>query len=198
MIITLDGPTASGKSAVAELLVKKLGGVHFNSGLIYRLIGHAMCGQHGEQATVTPDVVNDIVRRCTYVYDGHGRVLFDGIDVTHVLKDAAIDQLASQISTQKMVRDAVNAYAHTIQYHQNLIVDGRDCGTSMFPNAEYKFFITASLAVRARRWQQCQKKRGNAYTVEQAQIMLNERDTRDMHRSIAPLTQAPDAIVIDT
>jgi cytidylate kinase len=206
MIITLDGPTASGKSSIARALAQRLGGVHFNSGFVYRCIGYIAARDHSythETIQAIPNaLVHDLVQRMTYEYRDTARIVFDGIDITQELKCAHVDALASCVSGLFHVRDVVNAYAQDLLpgslLWPNIIADGRDCGTVMFPQAEYKFFITASPAVRAQRWVHDQQKQGKHYSFEQALALVNERDARDMSRSVAPLMQAQDAMVIDT
>lgn len=210
MIITLDGPTASGKSSIARALAQKFGGIHFNSGLIYRCIGHVAAREHGYTKemvhTVSHALVCSTMPRMVYGYTDRACILFDGVDVTHELKTAHVDALASCVSELAHVRDVVNEYARALTQnsvgieskYRAMVADGRDCGTVMFPHAQYKFFITASPEVRARRWHADQKKQGKEYSFEHALALVNERDARDMQRTVAPLEQAPEAIVIDT
>jgi len=202
MIITLDGPTASGKSSIARALAQKMGGMHFNSGFIYRCIGYIAARDYGftkeSITTISEAITQNIVSRIQYEYIDTARIIFDGVDSTQELKQAQVDVLASCVSELAYVRDVVNKFARSISYSTILIADGRDCGTVMFPSADYKFFITASIETRAQRWLHDQEKQGKQYSFEQALALVNERDARDMQRVVAPLKRAPDALVVDT
>lgn len=203
MIITLDGPAASGKSSLARLLAQRMHGIHFNSGLVYRCIGFIAARDYGFLPetihTIPASLVADILNRSVYAYTDYARIQYDGRDITAHLKAAQVDTLASCVSEQQGVRTLVNEYAQALAMHSSvLIADGRDCGTVMFPAAEYKFFITASPEVRALRWQKEQGKRGNIYSFDEALELVSERDYRDAHRAAAPLKPATDAVVIDT
>lgn len=201
MIITLDGPTASGKSSIARALAHKVGGMHFNSGFIYRTIGHIAAQRGYDKESIQmiqSNFVQEIIDGITYQYAGEAQIVFKDNNVTHLLKAAHIDALASCVSELPSVRDLVNEYARKLTFNQILVADGRDCGTVMFLQADYKFFITASVEARAQRWLQDQKKQGKEYSFKKALALINERDYRDTHRAIAPLAKAVDAVVIDT
>ena len=125
-----------------------------------------------------------------YSYDGlsHERIFFDHEDITSYLKDKFIDNITSLVSVNKDVRKAVTSLQHTIADDYNVIIDGRDVGSVVFPNAQLKFFITASVAVRAERWRKDQERYNNYVSHEDAIALITERDDRDKNRAIAPLT----------
>jgi cytidylate kinase len=126
-------------------------------------------------------------------------IFFNHIDITSHLKDQIIDKVASIISVNMHVRHAVTAMQHAIAADHDIVTDGRDVGSVVFPHADYKFFITASIEVRAQRWlQDQQEKYNNHFSLEQAITIITDRDKRDRTREIAPLVIPENAIIIDT
>lgn len=203
--ITIDGPVASGKSTISRMLAKKLGYYYIYSGALYRALAYVLIHNKGytHEQLHHPEM-SDVLEclnplRLIYTYDAQSqeRVFFDGIDITSHLKDSSIDQGASIVSTDPQVRDEINKLIRLIAQKFDVVVDGRDAGTVIFPDATKKFYLTAELDVRARRWQEAQRKLGNAYTHAQALQQLNERDKRDKERKIAPLVIPDEAILID-
>jgi len=203
--ITIDGPVASGKSTMGRMLAKKLGYYYIYSGALYRALAYLLMHSkgytpaqlhHPEMSDVLASLAPD---KFIYSYDveSQERVFFDGTDITPYLKESVIDQGASIVSTDSAVRDEINKLIRLIAEKFDVVVDGRDAGTVIFPHASAKFYLTASLDVRARRWQGAQKKLGNTYTHEQSLQLLGERDKRDQGRKVAPLMIPDDAIVID-
>jgi cytidylate kinase len=123
---------------------------------------------------------------------------FDGVTITGFLKDSSIDRFASIIGINSAVRRKLAAMQHEIARNRDVIVDGRDAGSVVFPNAEYKFYITASAEERARRWQKQQAELGHAISLEHAHACIKERDNRDEKRKHSPLIVPVGAHVIDT
>lgn len=203
--ITIDGPVASGKSTIGRMLAKKLGYYYIYSGALYRALAYLLMQTKGyTTAQLHHPKMSDVLecldpQKLIYRYDvdSQERVFFDGTDITPYLKESAIDQGASIVSTDPHVRDEINKLIRLIAEKFDVVVDGRDAGTVIFPHASAKFYLTASLDVRARRWQGAQKKLGNMFTHEQALQLLGERDQRDQSRKVAPLMIPDDAIVID-
>lgn len=204
MIVTIDGPAASGKSSVARLLADELDFYYLYTGLLYRGLAYILVTHYhyNEKTIVSPDK-DDIVditqtHRFQYNYsDGQARIFFDNIDITSHLKTAEVDKWSSMVSSHDYVRDAVLERQVKIGNQYDIIAEGRDTGTVVFPHADYKFFLTASQEVRAKRWQSDQKKRGTDYTIEQSLQAIVDRDKRDQDRIISPLVQANNAILID-
>ena len=203
--ITIDGPVASGKSTIARMLAKNLGYYYVYSGALYRALAYLLIHtkgysheqlHHPEMSDVL-ECLNPMRFQYTYDPESQERVFFDAYDITPFLKESSIDQGASIVSTNPQVRDEINKLIRLIAQKSDVVVDGRDAGTVIFPDASKKFYLTASLDVRARRWQDVQKKLGNVYTHEQALQLLSERDQRDQGRKIAPLMIPGDAMVID-
>lgn len=206
MIITIDGPSASGKSTVSRLVADHLGFYYLNTGLMYRAIAyvaHTYLGlQEAQLKHLSKEIIEKIVGHHNLVYqyttkDG-ATMLYEGKNITPFLKDALIDRLVSIISPQAIVRNAMVAMQQSIAYQHDSVAEGRDLGTVVFPNAHFKFYITASLEERARRWQQDQAKRGNPYTLEEARSYLQDRDYKDSNRSLSPLKKPEHAKEIDT
>ncbi len=203
MIITIDGPTASGKSSAGRTLAKKLGYYYIYSGLLYRAIAYLLIKHFNYTlqtiAQVKEHELESIIDSKKFVYqfnDGEC-IKFNHEDITPHLKDALIDQAASLVSTNPMVRSYVDQMQKIMASEYDAVVDGRDAGTQVFPNAEYKFFLTAKPEVRAKRWQAQQKKRGEDISLDDALEFISIRDTRDSTRDHAPLKKAEDAIEID-
>ncbi len=206
MIITIDGPSASGKSTISKIVADQLGFYYINTGLMYRAIayiGYTYFGLNTSQlAHLSKDVVDKITDNNNLVYhynqkDG-ATMLYEGNNITPFLKDAFVDTLVSIISPQAIVRTAMVTMQQHIAYQHDSIAEGRDLGTVVFPHAHYKFFVTASLEERARRWQKDQHARGHTYTLEQAKTYLQERDTKDSNRTLSPLKKPAHAKEIDT
>ncbi len=204
MIITIDGPTASGKSTVAVQLAHTLGYYYLNTGFLYRGISYLLMSKYGytlpELTRPKEADIHAILdpSRFKYTYhDGQAGVMYDGEVITPFLKNKTNDQASSIVSGNQMVRDALLEYQRHYTKNYNVIAEGRDTGTIIFPNAEIKIFLTASLQERARRWQQQQLLQGTRYSLEEASAQVRERDERDSTRAIAPLIVPPGATVFD-
>jgi CMP/dCMP kinase len=206
MIITIDGPTASGKSTVSRILADKLAFYYVCSGLIYRAIAYLLVNRYGYTSETLPAVKAEDLAQCTdlqrlqYSYDqlSQERIFFDQEDITIFLKDKFIDHVTSIVSINKDVRSAVTTIQRTIADDYDIVIDGRDVGSVVFPNAQVKFFVTASVAVRAERWRKDQERYGNHIVLEEAIKLISDRDERDRTRTIAPLVVPKNAIIIDT
>lgn len=206
MIITLDGPTASGKSTVGRLLAKRLGFYYIYSGLFYRSLAYLLINKWGYKENTIANPSFEHIQECFdperffYQYEDQlqERIFYDAIDLIPHLKNEFLDKMTSIVSTNVHVRDHINSILRDIARDYSVVVDGRDAGTVIFPDADLKFFITASVQVRAQRWAQDQKKLGNNFTLSQAIEQISQRDNRDTERDIAPLIVSDDAIVIDS
>jgi len=188
MIITIDGPVASGKSSIADEVAKKLGCSCLHTGLLYRALGYLF-----SQTQTIPDIT-----KLAYTYT-HGKAIitYNGNDITPHLADASVGAATSQLSAQKEVRDLL--YTHFFQpyaQHNNFVAEGRDCGTVLFPSATVKIFLTASVEKRAERIMG--DKNRHVTTRERAIQDIQNRDHNDTTRALAPLKPAHDAIIIDS
>lgn len=205
MIITIDGPTASGKSTTAQKLAQRLGFYYLNSGLLYRACAYLLLHNGYTTDTLKKVSQGDIKKfldpaRLTYDSDQEGNpiVKFDQIDITAFLKGSStIDQASSIISTNGDVRKALLDVQRDLGKKHSLVIDGRDTGSIVFPHAEYKFYLTADLKVRAERWTIEQQSRGKDVSFDDACKQLEIRDKRDIERTIAPLRVPEGAIIID-
>lgn len=204
MIITIDGPSASGKSSVARAVARRLGYYYLNSGMLYR--GLAYCLIHrmqvSEGALASYENFSPCLATLRYSYDNKTdrmTIMLDGENVTATLKTPQIDKASSLLGNNKQARIAIMHLERKIaQMYDNISVDGRDCGSLVFPNAEHKFYLTAALAIRAQRWQADQEKQGNKVSLEQAKAFLAQRDKNDSERSYAPLIVPEGAITVDS
>lgn len=194
-VITIDGPTASGKGTVAHRVAKHLGFHYLDSGALYRLTA-LMATRHGialddEEAIATMARILP----CRFV---HGHVFLEDADVTDAVRAEEVGVAASRIAVLPAVRQALVDLQVAFRYTPGLVADGRDMGTVIFPDASLKVFLTASAEARAsRRYKQLIEK-GISANMEDLVKDLMERDARDSARTTAPLKPAPDAIILDT
>ena len=195
-VIAIDGPAGAGKSTAARRLAAALGFTYVDSGAMYRAVGLA-----ARRLGIDPDdaaAVADLVAQVTFVADPKGtRVLLDGTDVTADLRAADAGVWASRIATHALVRERLVERQRALAADGAIVMDGRDIGTVVFPDARYKFFLTANAEERARRRQAQDAGSGIASDVTTARREIDARDRRDRERAIAPLRPAADAIVID-
>ena len=185
MIIAVDGPAASGKGTVARALARHFGLPHLDTGLLYRAVAHNV-----RRLDLDPAKEADAVAAC----DFDDRTLADP-----ALRDDAVGQLASIVSAHPLVRAALfQRQKRFANQPGGAVLDGRDIGTVIAPDADAKLFVKANAAVRARRRHTELTERGQALTYEQVLADIRARDARDSARDAAPLTQAADAAPLDT
>lgn len=194
-VITIDGPTASGKGTVAHRVAKHLGFHYLDSGALYRLTALS-ASRHGV-ALDDEEALANLARvlPCQFV---KGHVLLDGEDVTDAVRAEAIGVAASKIAVLPKVRQALFDLQVAFRYAPGLVADGRDMGTVIFPDATQKVYLTASVDARASRRYKQLKEKGFPATMEDLVKDLAERDARDTARSAAPLKPAPGAYILDT
>lgn len=197
-VITIDGPAAAGKSTVAKLLAGRLGFLLLDSGALYR--GLAL---HLQRQGVSPDngtVPEAALRSLNLAIEPDVacmRVLLDREDVTDVLRGETLGIAASRFSTQGAVREALLSLQRDAGLRWNLVAEGRDMGTVVFPDAPVKFFLRANLEERAlRRFRELSDK-GETPDFDRVLQEMRERDARDETRAVAPLVKAADAIEVD-
>ncbi|ALU42052.1 (d)CMP kinase [Pseudoalteromonas rubra] len=200
-VITVDGPSGSGKGTVCRLLAEKLDWDVLDSGAIYRVLSLAAIHHHialdNEEALV-PLAANLDVQ---FPIDGETkkiRVILEGEDVTHTIRNEEVGAAASKIAALPRVREALLRRQRAFRSERGLIADGRDMGTVVFPQAELKIYLTASAQERARRRYLELKDKGLDVTLDGLLSEIEARDDRDMNREVAPLVPADDAIVLDT
>ena len=199
MIITIDGPAGSGKSTVSRLLAERLHYQYLDTGAMYRAV--ALQAKREDTALERIEKIRELCHNLDLCFKAKGnekRVFIGDEDVSSAIRAPEIDLLSSSISTIKEVREAMTALQRKIARNENLIAEGRDMGTVVFPDAHFKFFITASSDVRAERRYRERIKRGEKVLRHQVRRDLAKRDEQDRTRSIAPSIPAKDAIIIDT
>jgi len=201
MIIAIDGPSGAGKSTLSKMLAKKLGLLYLDTGAMYRAVALAVMQRHlGLQENAA---IAEIAERSRIVLDGEPdamRVFLDGNDVSVAIRTLEVAQAASIVSTISEVRRIMVDHQRTIgeSAANGCVLEGRDIGSVVFPNADLKFFLTATPEARARRRHTEDQAKGRISTYEQTLAEINERDKRDTSRADSPLTITEDAIVIDT
>ncbi|HBR71095.1 TPA: (d)CMP kinase [Candidatus Dependentiae bacterium] len=204
MIITIDGPVASGKSTLARLIAEKRGFFYINSGILFRALAYVLtekCLIPIEQlVTLNHDQILACldISQLQYHYD-HGKesVLYDGENLTWHLKTPEVDHMASLIGTNPDVREILMRIERQLAREHDVVIDGRDTGSVVFPEAELKIYLTASSEVRAKRWQHDQAAKGNKVSLSDALKEINSRDERDKTRLVAPLVKPEGAVLID-
>ncbi len=201
MIIAIDGPSGAGKSTLGKMLAKSLGLLYLDTGAMYRAVGLAVF-ESGEDF-YNPETVIEIARRSKIELVGEPetlRILLDGRDITDEIRANQIGQMASIVSTVSEVRKILVEHQRTLGLTaaRGAVLDGRDIGTVVFPNADAKFFLTATPEARARRRYEEDLAKGRATSYEQTLEEINSRDRRDISRADSPLTISDDAVVIDT
>lgn len=200
-VITIDGPSGSGKGTVAGLLAKQLGWNLLDSGALYRLLAFA-AGNHGVDLT-NEESLKLLAAHLDvqFIASGNGqgqRIILEGEEVTDLIRNEQIGAGASQVASLPAVRDALLQRQQAFQEMPGLIADGRDMGTVVFPDAPLKVFLTASAEERARRRYLQLKAKGDDVNLASLLDEIQARDERDTQRAVAPLKPAADAIVLDS
>lgn len=197
--IAIDGPAGAGKSTIAKKVAAEKNYIYVDTGAMYRAMALYLF-----RLGVDPDDAAAISRNCvgadiTIEYrDGVQVVLLDGENVNDFLRTPEVSDMASRTSVNGDVRNKLMELQQELARRQNVVMDGRDIGTVVLPNAQVKIFLTASVTVRAkRRFLELMEKTGTA-NLEEIEAQIRERDHRDMTRPIAPLKQADDAVLVDT
>ena len=198
--IAIDGPSGAGKSTLARSIAAKLGSLSVDTGAIYRTIGlYAL--ENGvdpkDEAAVTA-TLPDIQVGLEYGEDGLQHMLLNGRDVTKDIRLPDVSLYASAVSAHPPVRAFLLEMQRKLARENNVIMDGRDIGTVVLPDADVKVFLTATAAERARRRCLELEQRGTPQPFEKVLAEIEERDYNDSHRATAPLRQAEDAVLLDT
>ncbi|MCI0703225.1 MAG: (d)CMP kinase [Planctomycetia bacterium] len=195
MIITIDGPSGVGKSTVTKALAARLGFEFLDTGAMYRAVALAM-----QRSGVSLDDFAAVESALSgmRIEMPPGRVLLNGEDVTALIRSPEVSQGASKVAVIPAVRHFLAAEQRRIAEGRDIVCEGRDQGTFVFPNAERKFFLTADSRVRAERRANELKAKGQDVSVEQVLAEQTERDHRDAERDLAPMVPAQDAIPVDT
>ncbi len=198
-VIAVDGPAASGKSTTAKGLAKKLEYVYIDTGAMYRACGLYALNKNIPLSDLEAlkSMLETIDIKIEYSNSGN-KIFLNGEDVTNRIREEEITKISSEIAVIGIVRKKMVELQRKMGENGGVILDGRDIGTVVFPNADFKFFMSASVQVRAtRRWEEL-KARGVEISYEEVEKELIWRDKNDSTREISPLRKADDAILIDT
>lgn len=199
--IAIDGPVGAGKSTIADAVAHRLNIIHLDTGAMYRAIG--LCAlQNG----IDPRNEEKVCKMCA---DGEADVdvaytddkqhtLLNGTDVSDVIREQRIGEAASAVSRYQYVRQLMVRMQQAIAGKQDILLDGRDIGTVVLPQATLKVYLTATAEERARRRQTQLKEKGQDIPFEEILAEVNARDWQDMHREVTPLRQAEDAVLLDS
>jgi cytidylate kinase len=193
--IAIDGPSASGKTTTARAVAVRLGYRYIDSGALYRAIALKLVREGIDPADRTK--VEAVLRRTEAAYDADGAVRLDGARDPEGLRSPEVAECASRVSVLKPVREWVNTRLRAEAAPGRVVVEGRDIGTVVLPDAEVKVFLDAHLSERVRRRREDLRRSGRHESVEKVTLDLSRRDDRDRRRSNAPLVAAADAVVID-
>jgi cytidylate kinase len=198
-VLTIDGPSGSGKGTIAQLVAKKLGWHYLDSGAIYRVLAQAAI-KHDVDLADEPQLA-EIARDLDLVFllkDDDLKVMLEGEDVSTVIRSEKSGNAASKVAALPLVRAALLNRQHDFRQAPGLVTDGRDMGTVVFPDAEHKVYLTASAEVRAQRRYKQLKEKGIESNLSALVADISERDVRDSQREVAPLRPATDALELDS
>ena len=197
--IAIDGPAGAGKSTIAKKVAKELSFIYVDTGAMYRAMGLYFLrkGIAPEDAAAIEAACDEIQVSIRYE-NGEQQVLLNGENVSAEIRKEEVGNMASKTSVNGKVRETLVALQRELAKKENVVMDGRDIGTQVLPNATAKIYLTASSAVRAKRRYDELMAKGEACDIAKIQADIEERDYRDMHREQSPLKQAEDAILVDT
>ena len=197
--IAIDGPAGAGKSTIAKQLAKELSFIYVDTGAMYRSM--ALYFMRNDIAKEDEAAISDACKtvEVSIAYEnGEQQVLLNGENVSKEIRKEEVGKMASATSVYKVVRKKLVELQQKLAANKDVIMDGRDIGTCVLPNAQVKIYLTASVETRAeRRYQELQEK-GAACDLEVIKKDIADRDYQDMHREISPLKQAEDAILVDS
>lgn len=197
--VAIDGPAGAGKSTIAKLVAKELHAIYVDTGAMYRAIAIYFLRNH-----LDPEKPEEVLQACRELEvsisyeDGMQQVWLNGENVTGMLRIEEVGNMASKSSAKQPVRDKLLQLQRDMAIKQSVVMDGRDIGTNVLPNAEVKIYLTASATERARRRYEELKQKGEACDIKQIEADIIKRDEQDMNRAIAPLKQAEDAYYLDS
>lgn len=198
--VAIDGPGGAGKSTIARTIAREMGIIYVDTGAIYRSVGYHVFlkGKDPANTAEVIDLLPETQIKIAYGEDGLQRMYLNGEDVTEQIRLPEMSMYASHVSAIPEVRNFLIEMQRSMAHTSSVVMDGRDIGTVVLPDAEVKIFLTADLEERAkRRFKELQAK-GITADLEQIREEMRQRDYKDSHRATAPLKAADDAIVVDT
>ena len=196
MIIAIDGPSASGKSTTAKAVSKRLGFIHLDTGAMYRAV--TLGFSESEIELNNHNEVKLYLKSLKIEFDQNDQILLNGKDVTNLIRTVKISSNVSKVSAILEVREKMVQVQRNIAGDNNCVLEGRDIGTVVFPNADFKFFLIADITIRAKRRFSDLQESNELLTLNELIESIRKRDELDSKRNLSPLRQAKDAIVIDT
>ncbi len=202
-MVAIDGPAGAGKSTVSRRVADALGYTLLDTGALYRCVGlqakrNGVLAQPDQIAAVARDLAEKRAIRFEQAADGADRVLLFDEDVSQAIRTNEVSTLASKVSALAAVREALLDIQRDVGRTGQVVVEGRDIGTVVFPDAEAKFFLTASVEERAQRRYDELRSRNEDTSLEAVVDAVKERDRRDSNRPVAPLQRADDAVLVDS
>ena len=189
-VIAVDGPAGAGKSTVSKIVAARLGYTYIDTGAMYRAVAL--------KVLLTKKSVEEVIRDIEIKLDSAGKIFLDGREVTKEIRTPEVSRGASDVAKFEVVREKLTQLQRAMATHGAVIMDGRDIGTQVLPNADLKIFLTASVEERARRRFEELKEKNFAADFEQIKKEISLRDKQDSEREIAPLAQAEDAVLLDS
>ncbi len=198
--VAIDGPAGAGKSTIAKAAAKRFGFIYVDTGAIYRTVGLAAsrAGISREGIEAVTELLPSLAIRLDYGEDGTQRMYLNGEDVSAAIRQPEISMYASSVSALPAVRAFLLDMQRDMARTSNVIMDGRDIGTVVLPDAGLKIFLTASAESRARRRLLDLQEKGDSSTLEQVMADMQARDEKDASRATAPMRAAEDALPVDT
>jgi cytidylate kinase len=208
VIVTIDGPAGSGKSTVARKLANKLSFIHLNSGALFRALG--VLAEGAGIPLDSDEELSLLAERTDFVFvlaeevRGEQKIrqtslLVNGSDISNELRSSRVGMLASRVGVHPKVREVLRHVQRRTASGNSVVVEGRDAGTVVFPDADVKFYLDADIGVRAmRRFDELSSSKGHELTLDEVRQALLEREQRDLTRKEAPLRKASDAVLVDS
>ena len=196
MIIAIDGPSASGKSTTAKAVSKRLGFIHLDTGAMYRAVTLGI--SESEIELNNHNEVKLYLKSLKIKFDQNDQIMLNGKNVTDLIRTVKISSNVSKVSAILEVREKMVQVQRNIAGDNNCVLEGRDIGTVVFPNADFKFFLIADITIRAKRRFSDLQESNELLTLNELIESIRKRDELDSKRNLSPLRQAKDAIVIDT
>ena len=198
MTITIDGPAGSGKSTVADILAEKLNFIHFNSGALFRGLTAHLLSTDFDVLNITPTSKLPKMNLTVEMINNVQHVIVNNVDYTSVLRDNEVSTNVAFVALNENTRKIVDKCQKEFCANNNVVIEGRDIGSHVFPNAELKFYLDCNAKERAKRRFLEEKAKNPNITIDEIEAQIIERDKLDKEREIAPLVIPKNAIIVDS